>query len=143
MGAEADDVMQSFKLSEEDQKNYTIVKKKFKDYFLKQRNTIYQRAKFNSRKQEDEESVHTFITALYSLAEKCNFGSLYNDMIRDRIIVGIKVVKLSERMQLDESLTLERVATMIRQTEQVRKQQKELRGGLHDSTIKAIQGRHH
>lgn len=94
MGAEADDVMQSFKLSED----HSIVKK-FEDYFLKQRNTIYQRAKFNSRNQEDGESVDTYITALYSLAEKCNFGSLYNDMIRDRIVVGIKDVKLSERMQ--------------------------------------------
>ena len=124
MGAEEDDVLQLFKLSEENQKKYGIVKKKFEDYLLKQRNTIYQRAKFNSKKQEDGESVDRFITALYILAENSDFGSLYDEMIRDRIVVGIKDVKLSESMQLDESLTLDRAATMVRPTEQVKEQQK-------------------
>ena len=135
MGAEADDVLQLFKLSEENQKKYDIVKKKFEDYFLKRRNTIYQRAKFNSKKQEDGEWVDTFITALFGLAEKCDFGSLYDEMIHDRIVVGIKDVKLSERMQLDESLTLDRAATMVRQNEQVKEQQRDKDGRYFDTCI--------
>ena len=75
---------------------------------MKRKNIIYQRAKFNARKQEDRESVDTFITSLYGLAEKCMFGNLHNDMIRDRIVVGIKDTVLSERMQLDDDLTLEK-----------------------------------
>ena len=63
-------------------------------------------------------------------------------MIRDRIVVGIKKVKLSERQQLDENLTLNRAAQMVRQTEQVKQQQEELRGGLQDSSIEAIQRRY-
>ena len=63
-------------------------------------------------------------------------------MIRDRIVVGMKKVKLSERLQLDENLTLNRAAQMVRQTEQVKQQQKELRGGLQDSSIEAIQRRY-
>ena len=134
IGAEADDVLQVFKLSEENQK-YDIIKKKFEDYFLKRQNTIYQGAKFNSKKQEDGESVDMFITALHSLAEKCDFGSLYNKMIRDRIVVGIKDVKLSEKMQLDESLTLDRAAKMVRQTKQVKEQQKDKDGRYFDTCI--------
>ena len=63
-------------------------------------------------------------------------------MIRDRIIIGIKKVKLSERLQLDGNLTLNRAAQMVRETEQVKQQQKELRGGLQDSSIEAIQRRY-
>ena len=48
-----------------------------------------------------------FITVLYSLSEKCDWGSLYYDMIQDRIIGRIKDVKLSERIELDESLMLD------------------------------------
>ena len=69
MGAEADDIFQSFGLSEEDKKNYETVKSKFDSHFVKRRNVIYERAKFNQRKQEEGENVDVFITALYSLAE--------------------------------------------------------------------------
>ena len=47
MGDKADDVLQSFNLSEEDSKKYKTVKDKFDAHFVKRRNTIYERAKFN------------------------------------------------------------------------------------------------
>ena len=59
------------------------------------------------RKQEDGETVDSFITALYELVEDCNYGLLREEMIRNRLVVGIRDVKLSERLQLDNALTLE------------------------------------
>ena len=50
-------------------------------------------------------------------------------MIRDRLVVGIRDVKLSERLQLDNALTLEKAIAEARQTETVRQQQPLLRGG--------------
>ena len=44
-------------------------------------------------------------------------------MIRDRIVVGLRDRKLSERLQLEADLTLEKAMTMARQSESVRKQQ--------------------
>ena len=64
-------------------------------------------------------------------------------MIWDWIVVGFIDVKLSERIQLDENLTLDKTDTMIWQTEQVKQQQKELRGCLQDGSIEAIQKRHY
>ena len=52
MGDEGDDILRSFSLSEEDQKKYNTVKAKFDGHFVKRRNTIFERAKFNSRRQE-------------------------------------------------------------------------------------------
>ena len=64
MGDEADDVLTAFKLTDEERKNYTTVKEKFTSYFVKRRNVIYERAKFNRRKQEEGEPVMEFILDL-------------------------------------------------------------------------------
>ena len=37
------------------------------------RNVIYEHAKFNSRGQQDGESVNQFVTELYILAEHCSY----------------------------------------------------------------------
>ena len=105
MGDKADDILQSFTLSDEDLKKYDTVKQKFDSHFVKRRNVIFERAKFNSRKQETGESVDSFITDLHCLARYCNYGNLHDETIRDRIVVGIRDGKLSQRMQLEAELT--------------------------------------
>ena len=67
MGDKADDILQLFNLSEEDLKNYKTVKERFDTHFIQRRN-IFERAKFNCRKQEAGESVDDFITDLHCLA---------------------------------------------------------------------------
>ena len=84
------------------------MKGKFVAHFLVKRNIIFERAKFNLRSHQDGESVDNFITHLYCLAEYCEFGTLRDDLIRDRIVVGIKDMKLSKQLQLDSKLTLEK-----------------------------------
>ena len=69
-----------------------------------------------------------FITALYALAEFCGYGDLHNEMIRDRIVVGIRNSTLSEKLQLDSRLTLESAITQVRHSEAVKQQQSLLRG---------------
>ena len=49
MGGEADDILRSFSLSDADQKKYSVVKKRFEEHFV---NVVYERANFNSRRQE-------------------------------------------------------------------------------------------
>ena len=82
------------------------------------------------RKQEDGETVDSFITALYELAEHSNYGELCEEMIRDRLVVGIRDSKLSENLQLDGELTLEKAIAHARQKETVKQQQPLLRGGV-------------
>ena len=127
MGDEADDILISFKLSEEDRKKYEVVKDKFTSYFIKRRNVIYERARFNCRRQEEGEAVDAFIMDLHRLAEHCGFGELRDELIRDHIVVGLRDSRLS---QLQADLTLESAVTAARQTEQVKKQQASLKGEL-------------
>ena len=78
---------------------------------------MYERAKFNQRKQEQSETVDTFITSLYKLAENCAYNALKEEMISDCLVVGLKDTRLSKKLQLDANLTLAKAITMARQSE--------------------------
>ena len=124
MGGDAEDIMASFVFADEsDAHKYDAVKAKFNSHFVAKKNVIYERAKFNQRAQGQDESVENFITALHSLAEFCEYGSLKDEMIRDRLVVGLRNEKLSEKLQIDASLTLEKAVQQARQSESVKKQQ--------------------
>ena len=47
MGDQAEDILLSFCLSEEEAKKYSTVVEKFQQYFVKRKNVIYERSKFN------------------------------------------------------------------------------------------------
>ena len=89
MEDEADDILRSIKLKEADAKKYSTVKEKFETFFVKHRNVIYERARFNMRRQEEGESVAAFINNLYVLVEHCEYGPLQDEMVRDWLVVGL------------------------------------------------------
>ncbi|UYV79044.1 hypothetical protein LAZ67_17000853 [Cordylochernes scorpioides] len=127
MGDRADDIFRTFKFEkEEEATKIDSVLKAFDSHFCVRKNIIYERAKFNSRIQEDREPVDEFITSLYKLADSCEFEGLHEQLIRDRIVVGVRDKALFERMQLDSELTLEKAVKMVRQQEAVRQQQVDL-----------------
>ena len=57
-------------------------------------------------------------------------------MIRDRIVVGVKDATLSEKMQLESTLTLEKEIKMARESESVNKQQDVIRSGQRSMSTK-------
>ncbi|KAL1474988.1 hypothetical protein MTO96_037619 [Rhipicephalus appendiculatus] len=127
MGREAEDVLASLKLSDAEKLNYVAVTRAFAKHFVPRTNVIYERAKFNSRKQEAHESVDAFVTELYRLAETCEYGDLKEELIRDRLVVGLADTQLSEKLQLNAELTLEAAVTAARNSETIKQQQKDLR----------------
>ncbi len=108
MGEEAGDVLASTNITQDQRKKYADVMSKFDGFFQVRRNVIFERARFNTHYQRDGELIEQFITALYVLAETCEYGELKDQMLRDRIVVGIRDTALSERLQLDPDLTLEK-----------------------------------
>ena len=141
LGEKSEDILASFRLSAEDSGKYDVVKKKFDDYFVIRKNVIFERAKFNCRGQEEGETVDEFVTALNKLAEHCNYGTLVEEMIRDRLVVDLRDAKLSEKLQLDSELTLEKAVNQACQSEAVNKQQNILRGGPSGEGSKLISWR--
>ena len=61
--------------------------------------------------------MDTFIQDLYRFAENCEYGTLKDELIRDRIIVGVLDDTLSDRPQAKSDLTLAAAARISRQAE--------------------------
>ena len=86
---------------------------KLDSFFKVRKNVIYERAKFNRRVQQPGETAEQFIIALYNLSESCKYGTMRNELLRDRLVVGIRDSALSSKLQLDSDLTLEKAKMTI------------------------------
>ena len=128
LGEQAEAVLNSTNASDTDKAKYETVIAKLDEFFKVRKNVIFERARFNRRNQRDGESAEQYIMALYDLAENCEYGDLQSEMIRDRLVVGIRDAALSERLQTDAELTLEKAKKTIRQREAVHEQQRVLKG---------------
>ena len=142
MGDEEDDIFSSFSLAEDDKNKYDAVKQAFENHFIKKRNPIFERAKFNQRKQEEGESVDTFVTALHTLVKHCEYGALQDQMIRDRLVVGLRDAVLSEKLQMEPNLSPEKAVSYACQREAVKKQQSVVRGKT-QSNVDADKAHYH
>ena len=125
LGEEADSVLDSTNATEDDRKRYEIV---IRTFFKVRRNVIFERARFNRRSQHDGETAEQYILELYRLAENCENDALKEEMIRDRLVVGIQDASLSQQLQLDAALTLHKGKTKVCQREAVAEQQKVAHG---------------
>lgn len=125
MGSRSEEVF--LQLPDDKKGTFSLVLEEFDKYFKPQKNVIFDRFCFNSRKQMPGESVDSFITDLYSMVEKCDFGELKEDLLRDRIVVGMADSKTSEILQLKADLTLSEAAKIARLSEMQHKYNKVLR----------------
>ncbi|KAL1480529.1 hypothetical protein MTO96_050945 [Rhipicephalus appendiculatus] len=108
MRGKAEDVLTALCLTTANAKKYAKVIGAFDSDFVIKKNIIYERALFNRRIQDEGEPMTDFLTALYTLAERCDYGDLKDELIRNRIVVGVRDRKLSTKLQLEQDLTLEK-----------------------------------
>ena len=80
-------------------------------------NIIYERYHFNNRSQDAGESIDTYASSLRSLCDMCNFGTLKEEMIRDRIVCGVCDSSLRKKLLQVPALTLEKCIDMCRSAE--------------------------
>ena len=60
-------------------------------------NHIADRFKFNSRNRLPDEAISTYIAELRQLTEHCNFGTTLQEILRDRLMWGIRHDRLQQR----------------------------------------------
>ena len=128
---QAETVLSSTNITEEQRKVYDTVIGKFDSFFKVTRNVIFERAQFNRRVQLEGESAKQFIV---ELVDFCNYEDLAPEMIRDRLAVSIRDCRLSEHLQFDSKLTLEKAKRAIRQSEAAQGQQHKLKGATTEPT---------
>ena len=69
-----------------------------------------------------------FIQELHKIAEDCEYGTLKEELIRDRIVVGVLNEGLSDRLQLINDLTLKLAVQTARQSEARKENRAVVRG---------------
>lgn len=118
MGETVDDILLTMNIDEaDDATTYETLLTAFNNHFDTRKNIIVERAKFNKRVQKAEEGVEAFIQDLHKLAEDCSFGTLKEELIRDRIVVGVLNDSLSNDLQSQAKLTLVEAIRLSRQAE--------------------------
>ncbi|XP_069128365.1 uncharacterized protein [Argopecten irradians] len=112
---------------------------KFKLYCQPSENTIVWRHRFNTRTQGKTESIDQFATELRTIASKCKFDALNDELIRDRIVCGVNNEKIKERLLRDQDLTLAKAISTCRASEETSHMMKNLHG---EAVIASVTRRH-
>ena len=107
---------------------YDSILAKFDSFFSVRKSMIIECTKLNKCSQLPDKPVEQFIASLYNLAADCNFGELKDELICDRIVVGIRDASLSERLQMDLELMLEKAKMVVQRREAIHEQQVTIEG---------------
>ena len=90
MGRECLQILLNLNLPEEDKRKIDKCLEALESYFKPSRNLVYERYVFNTCVQQSEESVQSYVTRLRKLAASCEYGALTDELIRDRLVIGVK-----------------------------------------------------
>ena len=112
----------------ESPQDYELVVGKFREYCVPRRNLTYERYKFNTREQQEGETMDKFVTDLRTKAASCEYQQLHDELIKDRIVVAIREVKLKEKLLRIPDLTLERAIEVCKASEITQIQLKTVHG---------------
>ena len=92
------------------------------NYFKPQCNVAYERYVFNSCEQNQGESVDSYVTRLRKFASSCKFGTLTDELIRYKLVIGIIVRGTKGKPLREKSLTLDKAIDIVRSNEITNKQ---------------------
>ena len=101
-------------------------------HFEPQKNIIFERYLFNSANQENE-NIDQYLNRLRKLASTCTYGALCDELIRDRLVIGIKSHEVRKRLLREKALTLNTALDIIRPTETASDQLKKIDGEIETS----------
>ncbi len=122
IGYEAEEIFESFNLTEDQQTNMQVIMEKFNNYFVPKVNETYEAYVFHKIVQEADENFEQFLIRITTQARKCNFGELEKRMLKDKIVSGIKDDRLRERLLGTTDLTYDRTVQMCQASELAHKQ---------------------
>ena len=119
MGNEARRIFDTFEWENpEDQNNIEAVLQMFEKHIAPLANIPFERFSFNIRNQEPGESFEKYVTQLRLLARNCEFENINSDeILRDRILFGMKDVVVRKKLRMKPMLTLQDVLLACRTEE--------------------------
>jgi len=122
MGKECLQTFLNLNIPAENRNNVQACMTALENYFKPQRNVVYERYVFNSCEQNQGESVDSYVTRLRKLASSCEFGTLTDELIRDRLVLGVIDRGTKGKLLREKSLTLDKAIDIARSNEITSKQ---------------------
>ncbi|KAL5479802.1 hypothetical protein EMCRGX_G023380 [Ephydatia muelleri] len=107
IGPAGRDIYNTFNVSDQDKNKISILFQKFEGYCKPKQNVTVERYRFNTRSQQEGA-----------------FGTLEEELIRDRIVCGVSSEKIKERLLRERDLTLDKAIDLCRAEEQSKTQLK-------------------
>lgn len=107
----------NLQLTEAERGDVTNILDKLEEYFKPAKNVIYERYVFGCCKQEDGESTDNFLTRLREKAATCDYGALRDELIRDKVVLGITNEATRRRLLREKGLTLTTAIEICRAAE--------------------------
>jgi len=126
MGKECYEVYENLPITDEERKDPKKILDKLGEHFEPRRNTIYERYMFNSSTQDTTESIEQYVNRLRKLSSTCEYGVLLDEMLRDRIVIGVHDSHIRARLLREKDLTLQRAYDVCRSCEAAATQVKTL-----------------
>ena len=126
IGEEAREVYSTFDWAAEgDDTKMELVLAKFAQYCEPHKNIPFEHYLFNRRTQEVGETYDQYRMVLRKLAERCDFETITaEEILRDRLVFGIKDDKVRERLLREPKLSLTRTDEICRAAEGMTAQMK-------------------
>ena len=127
-GEEAIGVFNTFTFAEDNDKDDPeAILAKFQNYCEPKKNITYERHIFNTRVQQVSQSFDVYLTELRVQAKRCAYGTLQDELIRDRLVVGIRDDKVRSRLLREPELTLQKCIDIAHAAEITQKQMQEIK----------------
>jgi hypothetical protein len=138
LGDECIDIHSTFDFTPNEHNKFEILIKKFDEYFLPKRNITFERYKFFSRNQELRETIENDIRELKILSSTCEFETLKESLIRDRIVGGINSEQIRSKLLQEEKLTLKKCIEICKMIEMTKSQMQQMNSGTENNHINEI-----
>ena len=107
MGSECRHIyMHNVILDDDQKKDPTAILDALGEHFKPEKNVIYERYKFGCCKQETDEPIDSFITRLRERAASCEYRGLKDEMIRDKLVLGVASENTRRRLLRERDLML-------------------------------------
>ena len=92
----------------EDRNNVEACITALENYFKPRCNVVYERYVFNCCEQNQGRPVDSYVTRLRKLASSCEFGTLTDELIHDKLVIGLNDRGTKGKLLREKSLTLDK-----------------------------------
>ena len=111
------------------EESYTRLIKVMSEFHNPKPLVTVQRYRFYSRFQHSDESISAFVAELRSLARDCDFGTVLEDNLREKLVCAVADQALQRKLLTEKHLTFQRALDVAQSHESARKNVATLHGG--------------